>query len=215
MKGLLLKDLYILKHAYFKNLTLVLVISTALGLAMKLSFFFNIMGWMFGFYVVGLLSLDKASNWDFYASALPLSKPQLVGEKFILLLLCALAGFAYGMVMSPLIQWRMGTPITESLLVALIVTLVVLLYFGIMMPFVYKFGVEKGRTGMLLAIAAFGGIIMFLGSTGRLSDETPIAAFSWMDENPLPTIALLSAAAIVVYAVCWIVSVAIYNKKEF
>ena len=67
---------------------------------------------------------------------------------FILLLLCALAGFAYGMVMSPLIQWRMGTPITESLLVALIVTLVVLLYFGIMMPFVYKFGVEKGRTGM-------------------------------------------------------------------
>lgn len=68
---------------------------------------------------------------------------------------------------------------------------------------------------MLLAIAAFGGIIMFLGSTGRLSDETPIAAFSWMDENPLPTIALLSAAAIVVYAVCWIVSVAIYNKKEF
>lgn len=143
MKGLLLKDLYILKHAYFKNLTLVLVIYTALGLAMKMSFFFNIMGWMFGFYVVGLLSLDKASNWDFYASALPLSKPQLVGEKFILLLLCALAGFAYGMVMSPLIQWRMGTPITESLLVALIVTLVVLLYFGIMMPFVYKFGVEK------------------------------------------------------------------------
>lgn len=214
MKGLLLKDFYILKHIYAKNLILVLVLYTILGLAMEMSFFLSILGWMFGFYVVGLLSVDKTSNWDFYAATLPLSKPLLVGEKFVLLLLCTLAGLGYSALMSPLVQWRMGTPIPESLFTALIVNLLVLFYFGLMMPFVYKFGVEKARTGMLLAIAAFGGVIMFLGGTGRLSDETPVTALAWVNENPFPAVALLAAAVVAVYVVCWLISVAIYNKKE-
>lgn len=214
MKGLLLKDIYILKHIYAKNLALVLVLYTALGLALDMTFFLNILGWMFGFYVVGLLSVDKTSNWDFYAATLPLTKSLLVGEKFVLLLLCTLAGLDYSALMAPFLQWRTGTPVSENLFTALIVNLFVLLYFGLMMPFVYKFGVEKARTGMLLAIAAFGGVIMFLGSTGRLSDETPLAALAWANENPFPAVCLLAAAAVAVYVVCWLVSVAIYNKKE-
>lgn len=215
MKGLLLKDLYTLKHLYAKNLTLVVVLYTALGLAMQMTFFMNILGWMFGFYTVGLLSAEKASNWDFYAATLPMNKALLVGEKFVLLLLCCLAGFGYSALMAPLIEWRMGTPIAESLFVAVVVALIVLLYFGVMMPFVYKFGVEKGRTGMLLALAAVGGVIMFLGTTGRLDGETPLDALYWVNDHTVLSLCLLAVAAAAVYVVCWLVSIAIYNKKEF
>lgn len=215
MKGLLLKDFYILKHVYAKNLTLVLVLYTGLGLAMKMPFFFNILGWMFGFYAVGLLSIDKSSNWDFYACTMPITKSLLVGEKFVLLLLCSLLGFLFSILTSPLLLWRMGTPIPETLFTAAAVFLVVTLYFGLMMPFTYKFGVEKARTGMLLLLAAFGGSVMFLGSTGVLGNETPLALIGWIDENIALTLCLLAALAVTMYLACWLISVAIYNKKEF
>lgn len=215
MKGLLLKDLYILKHIYAKNLLLVLVLYTGLGLAFEMPFFFNILGWMFGFYAVGLLSAEKASNWDFYASTLPLKKSLVVGEKFVLLLLCGLVGFVYSTLMAPLVQWRMGTPLEESLFTALTVSLFVLIYFGLMMPFTYKFGVEKARTGMLLCLAAFGGAVFFLGSTGKLDIDTPLQALQWANETPFLAMGACAVAAAALYLACWGVSVVIYSKKEF
>ena len=85
MIGLLKKDLLILRRGYMKNFFLVLVLYTVLGIALKMTSFFTLMSWMYGFYVVSLFSVDNACRWDFYAATLPVSRKAVVTAKFLLL----------------------------------------------------------------------------------------------------------------------------------
>ena len=91
MIGLLKKDLLILRRVYMKNFFLVLVLYTVLGIALKMTSFFTLMSWMYGFYVVSLFSVDNACRWDFYAATLPVSRKAVVTAKFLLLGLCVAA----------------------------------------------------------------------------------------------------------------------------
>ena len=215
MKGLLLKDIYMISHLYRKNLVLVLVLYSAMGLALEMSFFFQILGWMFGFYVMGLFSTDSASRWDFYAATLPVSKAALVGEKFVLLLLCSLVGLAYSLLAAPLLYWRMGAPILETAAVSAVTALVSLVYFGLMLPLAYKFGIEKARTGLLLLLAAAGAGVLALSKLEVFHQDGAGTVIRWIDQNPWMALALLAAGCAAFYLACWGVSLAIYRKKEF
>ena len=100
MIGLVKKDLFLLRRVYMKNFFLVLALYTALGIALKMTSFFNLMSWMYGFYVISLFSVDNACRWDFYAATLPVSRKTVVTAKFLLLGLCVAAGQVYSLVWS-------------------------------------------------------------------------------------------------------------------
>ena len=214
MIGLLKKDLFILRRVYMKNFFLVLALYTALGVALKMTSFFNLMSWMYGFYVISLFSVDNACHWDFYAATLPVSRKAVVTAKFLLLGLCVAAGQIYSLVMAPVACLLVGVPVLESIWTSLLVTLVLVIYFAVMMPLTYAFGPEKARSAMLLALVVIGGGIFAaasLGDTVGLLD----AMFGWLETGAATGFGILAAAAAAVCLVCWLASCRIYEKKEF
>ena len=215
MTGLLKKDLFILRRVYMKNFFLVLALYTVLGITLKMTSFFTLMSWMYGFYVVSLFSVDNACRWDFYAATLPVSRKAVVTAKFLLLGLCIAAGLVYSLAMAPAAYWLAGVPILESVLTSLLVTLILIAYFSLMMPLTYAFGPEKARSAMLLALVVIGGGIFAAASLG--SDAAGFAAvlFGWLETAPALGVGLLAAAAAAVCLACWLVSCRIYEKKEF
>ncbi|HJA26607.1 MAG TPA: ABC-2 transporter permease [Candidatus Fournierella merdigallinarum] len=214
MIGLLKKDLFILRRVYMKNFFLVLALYTALGVALKMTSFFNLMSWMYGFYVISLFSVDNACHWDFYAATLPVSRKAVVTAKFLLLGLCVAAGQIYSLVMAPVACLLVGVPVLESIWTSLLVTLVLVIYFAVMLPLTYAFGPEKARSAMLLALVVVGGGIFAAASLGDAGGLLT-AMFGWMETSLVPGIGVLAGAAAAVCLVCWLASCRIYEKKEF
>lgn len=210
MTGLLYKDLYILWHAYKKNLALVALLYGAMAVAMDLGFMLFMLCWVMGFYVIGSISIDNSSKWDLYAACLPVSRGQVVGAKFLLTALALLAGCAYGALVSCLLWLANGTPLGESLVSIGLVAAICLAYFGVTLTLSYQFGVEKARTTMLLLVAGLGVLVIAGVKTGLLDDH----ALVQINADPLPWGLGLAAVCAAVYLICWAVSTAIYRKKE-
>ena len=215
MIGLLKKDLLILRRVYMKNFFLVLVLYTVLGIALQMTSFFTLMSWMYGFYVMSLFSVDNTCRWDFYAATLPVSRKTVVTAKFLLLGLCIAAGFVYNLVTAPVAYLVVGVPLMESVLTSLLVTLVLVVYFAVMMPLTYAFGPDKARSAMLLLLGLAGGCILAAASLGDGGGAVLMVLFGWMETSPVPGFSIITAATAVLCLVCWLVSCRIYERKEF
>lgn len=215
MIGLVKKDLFLLRRVYMKNFFLVLALYTALGIALKMTSFFNLMSWMYGFYVISLFSVDNACRWDFYAATLPVSRRAVVTAKFLLLGLCVAAGQVYSLVMAPVAYLLIGEPIAESILASLLVTLILIVYFAVTIPLTYAFGPDKARSAMLLLLGLAGGCILAAASLGDGGGAVLMVLFGWMETSPVPGFSIITAATAVLCLVCWLVSCRIYERKEF
>lgn len=218
MIGLLKKDFFILWHAYRKNLVLILVLYSAMALAMNLTFMVFFFAWVSGFYILSGLTIDNYSKWDLFAASLPVSKRQLVGAKFILITLALLASFIIGTLLCGLLTLLRGEPFLENLLSLLAVSFVCLAYFGVSLVLSYKFGVEKARTAMLLVAAAVFGCLFALGKLELLQSFAlpgllqtlflgDLAIWGWAVVMP--------ACCLLVYLLCWAIATRIYSRKEF
>ena len=86
MKGLLLKDAYQIWH-YAKGVIMAAVVMMLVGvLSMKggSNFFMMYGGLMLGILPMTLLTYDQNSRFSAYSAALPVTKEQLVGGKYLI-----------------------------------------------------------------------------------------------------------------------------------
>lgn len=146
MKGLLLKDWYLLcRHC--RAYVVILLVFLGIGLLSPDSIFFLYYPvLMAGSIPVSLLSYDSMSRWESYSRTFPYSEGQLVAAKYLISLFAVLATSLVTLLACSL---RMG--LQEGLdLMALLQTGCVILGLGLltpalMLPWVFKFGTEKGR----------------------------------------------------------------------
>lgn len=146
MKGLLLKDWYLLcRHC--RAYVVILLVFLGIGLLSPDSIFFLYYPvLMAGSIPVSLLSYDSMSRWESYSRTFPYSEGQLVAAKYLISLFAVLATSLVTLLACSL---RMG--LQEGLdLMALLQTGCVILGLGLltpalMLPWVFKFGAEKGR----------------------------------------------------------------------
>ena len=84
-----------------------------------------------------------------------------------------------------------------------------IIYPTFFLPLAYKFNSEKGRLIMMFLNGASGAIVVFLLS---VIEATGIVAKLSNYTNILPYIAV--AAVLVLFALSWIISVKIYEKRD-
>ena len=72
---------------------------------------------------------------------------------------------------------------------------------AVLLPFVFRFGAEKGRIAYYVVIGVACAVSTFVAGRGSLA----IAGVSG---------AILVAAAAALYAVSWLLSIAAYNRRE-
>ena len=92
------------------------------------------------------MAYDDMSKWDRYALAMPISKKDIVLSKYILSILLSLVSILVSFIITYLfILPRSDMGRSELLLVAYIIFSISLVYVSIVLPLIYKFGVEKTR----------------------------------------------------------------------
>ena len=203
MKGLLLKDFYVAK----KNLRtfLVMILAFSLGsLAAKDSgnFFLCYGIVLMPGITMSLISYDERYHWDVYAGAMPLSREQMVTEKYLLHLGMVLVWLPVLLLLQHFQQVPAfgGSPLT--LLVAGLN--LGLLLPGILLPIIFAVGTEKGRAGYYVVL--FGGMIL-----ATVSEELT-SLTGYVPEAVSACLLVLLPA--VVYILSWRIAIRLYEKRS-
>lgn len=207
MKGLILKDLY-MSAKYFKTYLMIILVTVCLSFTQDNSLFFAFYPFIIcAMLPVSLLSLDERSHWDIYCGTLPVTRDMVVSAKYLLSLLLQGAILVLSCVIQGVQMVINGIFSLENYLVlmALMVT-VSLVSSSIAMPFMFKLGVEKGRTAYYVAIGLVcgGSALSGMAFSENLQAQIPFGAV-------LGLVVLIAAG---IFGFSWYLSIIFYRKRE-
>lgn len=207
MKGLLLKDFYMMKK-YCRAYLLITVLLIAVSFFAEENLFMTFYPCLLcGMIPVNLLAYDERSHWMEFCGTLPYTRAQIVSGKYLIGLLTQvtlllLIGIAQGIRMA-----MDGAFVLQDYAVLMLLMLCVSTIASSMtLPFTFKLGVEKGRIAYYVMI----GIVCAAISTAsivfkrQLHNEIRV-------ELPLVAVAVICVA---LYALSWYLSVVFYQKRE-
>lgn len=206
MKGLLLKDLYMIKK-YCKAYLLIAIVFIALSCTNNDSFFVFYPCLLCGMIPAQILGYDERSKWMQYCETMPYTKGQIVSGKYLIGLGVQLAILiVVGIVQAVKMCIGRAFVLEEYLTIMMLLLIMSLLASSIALPFMFKYGVEKGRLAyyIMIGVICAGSII----ASGVLSDGITISI-------PLNIILpIICGIGIGLYALSWYLSVVFYRKRE-
>ena len=207
MKGLLLKDWYMMKK-YCRAYLLIAVVFIAVSLFSNDNMFFVFYPCLLcGMIPINLLGYDERSRWMQYSGTLPYTKTQIVSGKYLIGLLSQITilvatGVAQAAKMLIAHNFELGDFAVLMLLMLIVSTLTS----SICLPFVFKLGVEKGRTAYYVMIGFVCGASVLASSIlrGQLVSEI----------QPNLILVLVAVAGIGIYILSWYLSIVFFKKRE-
>lgn len=212
MSGLLVKEYYILRR-HLKQYVLLIIFFGALSIFMDSVIYFQAMTTMsFCMLVFTGMSYDAAAGWDKFALTMPVSRKDVVLSKYMSCVIYAVSAIVVSILFSVIINNIY--PMEEvglMLMAALAATLLclMLIIYSILLPMIFKLGIEKARILMIAVI-----IIPVFAMLGT-AEYMPESALDFIKRHE----ALFGAAGVVfsilMYFISYFVSLRIYDKKEF
>lgn len=209
MIGLIRKEMYALWALYRKNLILVLVMYTFLGVALNNMAFPYMTIWMAGLYSFGWFSADQMSGWARYARTLPVSDRQVVAGRFLSTLILQLAAGVYAVVIALINSLSGNAGFMEELGTIMVFFSISVMGMGIMIPAAFKWGAEKARTGFSLGFGAVAGIVWY--ASANVSEFSGVIL--WLNQLNGPLV--MALGAVVIYVLGCLLGCRIYAKSEF
>lgn len=184
MKGLLLKDLLVMRS----YLLLCFCILIALVTGMNLSGAADAQGFTVGCcaLVGGMMcpasfGYDSKSDWGSYVLTFPYTKRQIVFSKYLFGLLLIGVCAMIGVLINTVFAWTGIISFgTDSLSIALSIIGMTVIAIGIAMPFFYKYGVEKGQLVVIticvpvFMILAKGFLMLQIAEMRQMLDLIPV-----------------------------------------
>ena len=212
MKGLLLKDAYQAWY-YAKMVVVAAVVMMGVGVISIMNganFFIVYAGFLLGMMPMTLLAYDQTSKFNEYSAALPATKEQLVGGKYLI----GLCGMALAELLSmaalAAAQLLWGTVSVQITVATLIqVAMLTLLDNIILLPLFYRFGYEKAKYVYYLSIGMLGSFMGYFVSSGDSALDSILPA-----NGSLLVLVVVLAVVLVLYTLSWRLSVAWYGKAE-
>lgn len=169
MTGLVKKDLY-LSLSMLKSYVLVAAVFAALTLTgiYDTSFFVTYLSVMCIMIPVNLFAYDEQARWDKYAAALPSGRAGVVGARYLFTVLVCLGSLVFALLLQLIVAiftGARGQARTDLLLSGLLPAVYGCFMNAVLLPLLFKFGSQKGRIYLLLALGVGVGVI-FGGLTG-------------------------------------------------
>ena len=214
MKGLLLKDLY-MSEKYCRVFLLIVVVFFGMSLMSGPGFFLLAYPCiLMGLIPASLISYDEREKWDVYSGTLPCSRRQLVSCKYLVGLIGELPVICITTVLYALGLFRMGAFDPHAVLgMAAVFLLLGLIGPAATLPFMFRFGAEKGRIAYFAVIILLCGVSAAFGSI-QVSGvgENALTAGIVMPQAGVSL--FLAVLAVLLYVVSWRLSIAFYKKRE-
>ena len=207
MKGLLLKDWYMVKK-YCRAYLLITVVFIAVSLFSNDNMFFVFYPCLLcGMIPVNLLGYDERSRWMQYSGTLPYTRTQIVCGKYIIGLLAQLAILVVTGIVQAAKMIVAGNFVFGDFAVLMLLMLIVsTLTSSICLPFVFKLGVEKGRTAYYIMVGFVCGASVLASSIFRERLMSEI--------QPDIILTVLAIVGIGVYIFSWYMSVVFFKRRE-
>lgn len=206
MKGLILKDLYNL-FRYSKTLLFLGLFFSVSGIIQKnVSFLTGMIVLMATMMVITSFSCDDMAKWDKYALSMPVTRTEIVLSKYLLTGIMILSGTIISVALGIGASLFVDSIIVTELLLGIggsVIAAIIII--SILIPSIYKFGVEKSRLIMLTIAFIPTMIVIILGNMGVNPPSTSTI------ETILRFSPFVAAAAIVI---SYLVSCKIYTNKE-
>lgn len=207
MKSLIIKDFLNVK-GQLKVYGLLLIFYSVFSFATKAT---DVIGAMFimlsVLIVINTLSYDDKVKWDKYSLTMPISRSNIVLGKYTFGLILLTIAFLLSLGISTFTSLAINSTNSTNLVIANLAMLAIgIIFMSLILPILFKFGVEKGRMLMMLVLLIPVCIAMI---------------FQMLDiEFPQNTdldylIYVIPVVLIVILVLSIVLSVKIYNKKEF
>ena len=200
MKGLLIKDWKILLKQMKVMLVILVVFACIPGTYMTFALFYAAM------LPITALAYDERAKWDELAAMMPYTAKSIVGSKYVLGLTLVLPVLALSM-LSRLIVHSVSI-VSEDTVSLLITACLSLILMAIALPFMFHFGVEKGRLIYIVLTCAF--VITVITYAGKLADAVNGIEAAMVTTVPL----LLLAASVIALLLSYLISVRVYRARR-
>ena len=209
MTGMIKKDLLMIKDNQ-KRFLVVLAIYLVYSILfdMDMSFLLFFIGWAL---CMSTFSYDDHNNWHAYATSLPQGKINIVKSKYITITGLNILYTLIGLLMNFITGSVRGTlNIEESLFSLMGVLFSMELLMTLSLPFLFKYGAEKGRIVMYIFLMGIAGATLL--TTEVIKPEPPANLLAFLDSYfPIIFIVL----SVLMIAISYHVSKKIYLKREF
>lgn len=216
MKGLLLKDLSILKT---QGRSAVIIMAIALFMLMvgnNTTFaviYANILFVTFG---ITTLSYDTHDNGYAFLFTLPISRKLYVMEKYVFSLLSVATGAIFSLVLMVGVSLIKDDYVlaTSDLVFVIGYALGSIVFLSIMLPINLKFGPEKARIAMVIVIA----VVVASGfSISKVAGKVDLTKLYWgiREIKPMVVMGILVVIVLAILSVSYLISCKIMKKKEF
>lgn len=206
MKGLIIKDLINLKK-YGWSVLMITALYVIFSITLKdPEFMGGMVVLMFSMIAVTSFSYDNIAGWDKYVTAMPVSRRTVVKSKYVLALLLSLLGAALSAIIGIATGYFNGTAdIIKQLTISAGLLGIGILFLCIMLPLIFKFGVEKSRVIVIVVFAIPFAAAFAMSQTGMtLPPQDQLMRI--LAYSPLMLVAL--------FAFSYMLSCYFYNTKE-
>lgn len=200
MKGLLLKDYYLIKSVLY----IILVVFTVVGIGMS----FLTSTWvltviatvMLGMISVTTINMDRNSGWKKVSIVLPVSQTAILDCKYILYLLLSGVGLLLGVILGVVASIFKGQLDYQTMLLFVGISIAMVLFSGSMtIPFTFLFSEEKSTLGLIIAYPVSAAV--FVGA-------------ALLIDNKLIACGLVTIVGILLYIISWLIARKLIVKRD-
>lgn len=207
MKGLIIKDLY-MAVKYCRSYFLIAVVFISLSFIGKDNLFFAFYPCLLaGMIPATLLGYDERSKWDKYAGVFPYAKSQIVSGKYIVGLTVQSVVFVLT-ALSQAVRMNLNGvfSLNEYLILLAVLIIMSCISSSISLPFMFKYGVEKGRIAYYIMIG------FICGGSAAASAIFSGNGKIMMSFNFI--FVILCIVSIAIYILSWHMSIVFYKRRE-
>ena len=205
MKGLFYKDVLMLTRSFRAYLAMTLFFIILATIRPDNSFWAVYGTFFFVTLVSSLMAVDEQSRWLSYCDILPLKRRDIINERYLLSLILTAVLVVLFLILS-LIFRHADMPtvlVTAGMMVALS-----LLAISVSMPINVKFGTAKGQMVRMTVIVVMVACGMFI-----INYAGPITAIL-LQVRASVLLFGIAAFIILIFALSWLLSIRIYEKKS-
>lgn len=210
MKGLLIKDLAILKQQSRSLLAIVLIAVFMMVAEKNVNFVVSYVNILFVMFGITTLNYDAFDNGFTFLFTLPITKKMYVAEKYLFSLMCVAAGIlisvvfvlAVGQMSSIALGFLAGYAMFE------------VVFLSLLLPIELKYGPEKGRIAMIVLFAIIMAITFGIKKVAVDVDFSKLIYFLETSSKSV-LVAIGSVLAVVIMGISYLISCRVMEKKEF
>ena len=207
MKGVLVKDLYIARSNILVTIVSLVVLGFGLSFLLETSALLVLAPVAATTAAFISITSDAASKWNKNVITMPVSRSQIIGEKFLFYILLTVLGLLTALIPCVVLAC-FGTDITlhSLLLYGSIGISATLLAGGISLPCAYLFDPEKSQIVFMMSFMASTGIIT--GLVLLINLVFPVK------ENILPAFGIVLIISVIWFFISYRIAVKVYQKRD-